>query len=168
MDLSASERIQVRKAEKSQSLSLEKKKKISEEPTNSLRKNVRKRSGGCKSLSSVKKEYSSDSRTIKKSWMKIDLSFYHPTGSCTASGAVMDPNSLTVAVDSRFPLGSMLEIRDPKTGKSVRAFASDRCPKRSCTRKNRVDATVATFLEIGGNVERGLKSVEVRMISAPG
>ena len=145
----------------------EKKKKVSREAKNRTQTPSKKQTSTCESIASVKKKHQTGARKVRGSWKKMNLSYYHPTGKCTASGAVMHSHKLTVAVDSRFPIGSILEIRDPKTGKTFQVFASDRCPNRSCTRKNRIDGTKAVFQQIQGTFDQGIKSIEVRLVSSP-
>lgn len=112
--------------------------------------------------------YQGSSRPVSGGWKSINLSFYHPTGNCTASGAVMDPGRLTVAADGRYPLGATLELRNPDTGKVVEVFVSDRCPPKSCTAFNRVDGTLATLHELGGNSRMGVKKdLQVRVVAVP-
>lgn len=159
------------KAEKSQSLSETRAvftPRRHQEPTNSQRMHSRRRSGDCQSLESVMARYEKESLPVSGEWQNITLSYYLPTGNCTASSARFEPSAQTVAVDRRFPLGSKLELKDPETERTITVFASDRCPKRSCTDLNRIDGTLATFRKIGGIVKSGVKkNLLVRVVALP-
>lgn len=87
-------------------------------------------------------------------------------GRPTASGEAFDPGALTAACWF-FPLGSVVEVREPVSGRSVVVRINDRGPALRLTQGRRrriIDLSEAAFAAIA-DVERGLVRVRVKVIS---
>lgn len=80
-------------------------------------------------------------------------------GRTTANGEIFDPSMLTAA-HRTLPFGTLLDIRNPKTSRSVRVRVNDRGPYIG----NRViDLSYAAAREIG-LVEAGVGEVEIHVV----
>lgn len=89
-------------------------------------------------------------------------SWYGPEleGRPTASGEPFDPSEYTAA-SWHHPFGTILEIRNTETGKTVQVRVNDRGPARHLDRI--IDLSQAGFAEIA-DLDKGLVEVEIHEI----
>lgn len=83
-------------------------------------------------------------------------------GKRTASGEPLNPTALTAAHPT-LPLGTVLEVKNPKSGKRVRVRVNDRGP---FVRGRGLDLTPAAANKIGLKKE-GVANVEVNVVEKP-
>lgn len=93
-------------------------------------------------------------------------SWYGPEleGNPTASGEPFDPQGLTAAC-WHYPLGTILEVTNPATDKTVVVRVNDRGPAHRLGRL--IDLSQASFAEIA-DLDQGLVNVEVKEIQQEG
>jgi len=90
-------------------------------------------------------------------------SWYGPEleGRPTASGELFDPSKYTAA-SWHHPFGTILEIRNPETEKSVQVRINDRGPARHLDRI--IDLSQAAFAAIA-DLDQGLVEVEIHQVT---
>ena len=99
--------------------------------------------------------------TMTASWYSVqslkDEGTYKYSKGVMANGQMFSDTKLTCAT-RRWPLGSILLVRNLRTGKAVRVIVTDKCNRRF--KETRVDLSSAAFSQIE-RLETGLLKVEV-------
>ena len=83
-------------------------------------------------------------------------------GKKTASGEAFNPNALTAA-HKTLPMGTKLEVKNPKTGKSVEVRVNDRGPH---VKGRTLDLSSGAAKQIGLD-KQGVGKVEMKVIEEP-
>jgi rare lipoprotein A len=98
---------------------------------------------------------------LKASWYSVqslkDEGTWKTSHGKMANGQMFSDTKLTCAT-RRWPLGSILLVRNLRTGKAVRVIVTDKCNRRF--KETRVDLSSAAFSQIE-RLETGLLKVEV-------
>jgi rare lipoprotein A len=92
-------------------------------------------------------------------------SYYHDSlhGRSTASGAPYNKNAMTAA-HKTLPLGTLVRVTDPNTGRSVKLKVNDRGPFV----KGRIIDLSRRAARSLGMLDKGVTNVRVEVLSLPG
>jgi hypothetical protein len=85
-------------------------------------------------------------------------------GKPMANGQIYDPRDPTTTASNAFPLGSLVQVTAPKTGKTIQVYVRD---TGKFAYPDVVDLSPAAFTALGTPTSAGIQSVSVVLVAPP-